>query len=375
MQFMFDAYFSSYLHDLAATLNEIDRPTLARVVDLFRSARDEDRQIFIVGNGGSAATASHMACDLGKGTIDFSNPSFKRFRTISITDNNALITALGNDISFDRVFVEQLKNLLNPGDLVVIITASGNSPNLLPVIDYARQMGAVTIGLLGFGGGKARGLVDVPLVVSSRNYGIAEDFHLIVQHILTQYLQRALAGPPQPVVFLDRDGIVNESMGQSQYVTRWEEFRFAGDAVDTLRQMSLLGYRLVVVTNQQGVGRGLMSEDALSSIHTQMRAALAEQGVELAGVFACPHLADAGCFCRKPRPGLIQRALNETRFLVDLEASWLIGDSASDIEAGAAMGLRTIRVTDGPADAAATHTVARLADVLPLVARPGASAR
>jgi D-sedoheptulose 7-phosphate isomerase len=370
---MFDHYFHSYVQDLGATLNEIDRPTLARVVDLFRTARDEDRQIFIVGNGGSAATASHMACDLGKGTIDFANPSFKRFRTISLTDNTALITALGNDLAFERVFVEQLRNLLRPKDLVVVITASGNSPNLLPVIEYAREVGAVTIGLLGFGGGKARGLVDIPLVVSSRNYGIAEDFHLIVQHILTQYLQRALAGPARPVVFLDRDGIVNERMADGHYVTRWEEFRFIDDAVGALKAIADLGYRLVVITNQQGVGRGLMTEEALAGIHGRMRAQLGEAGIELDGIFACPHLADAGCFCRKPRPGLIQRALNETRFLVDMSASWLVGDSASDVAAGNAMGIRTIRVTPGPADPSATHTVARLPDALPLLVRPPGS--
>ena len=364
---MFDAYFRSYVQDLAATLGEIDRPTLARIVELFRAARDEDRQIFIVGNGGSAATASHMACDLGKGTIDFSDPTFKRFRAISITDNTALITALGNDLAFDRVFVEQLQNLLNPGDLVVVITASGNSPNLLPVIEYARARGAVTIGLLGFGGGKARAMVDVPLVVSSRNYGIAEDFHLIVQHILTQYLQRALAGPPRPVVFLDRDGIVNERMADGHYVTRWEDFRFVDDALPALKAIGDLGYRLIIVTNQQGVGKGLMSAEDLASIHARLTEALRRAGVDLAGIFACPHLADAGCFCRKPRPGLIQRALNESRFLVDLNASWLIGDSSSDIEAGTAMGLRTIRVHASASDGGATHTVQRMAEAAKLL--------
>ena len=262
-----------------------------QVYDLLLEARRDDRHIFLLGNGGSAAAASHTACDLGKGTIDFTAPDFRRFRVTSLADNVALLTALGNDISFNEVFVEPLRAHLRPGDVVIAITASGNSPNVIAALEFARTRGATTVGLLGFGGGKARQLVDVAVVVSSRNYGIAEDFHVVAQHILTQCLRRALAAAgTRPMLFLDRDGIVNERAAPHEYVTRWEDFRFLPGIVDTLRQAQSLGYALVVLTNQQCVGKGLIAADALAAMHTEMVKELSAHGVTIDGVYTCPHL-------------------------------------------------------------------------------------
>ena len=361
---MLDTYVRSYVEDLKWTLDEIDRTALARVVDVFQEARADGRQILLIGNGGSAATASHMACDLGKGTVNYADPSFTRFRVLSLADNNALMSALGNDISFDDVFAEQLRILMRERDVVVLISASGNSPNLLRAVEYARTRGAVTVGLLGFGGGRLRDLVDIPLVVSSRNYGISEDFHLIVQHVLTQYLKRAIAGPARPVAFLDRDGVINERAAPHEYIETWEAFRFVEGAQAALRELSARGYELVVVTNQQGVGKGRMTAQALGRIHEDMTQALAAAGVPIAGVYHCPHLEQDGCFCRKPRPGLIHRALNETGFLVDMPRSVLIGDSDADVAAGRAAGLTTILVSNEAGRAGATHVVPDLAGAL-----------
>lgn len=366
---MLDAYARSYFEDLKWTLDEIDASALARVVEVFREARDDGRQILLIGNGGSAATASHMACDLGKGTVDPSDPQFRRFRVLSLSDNCALMTALGNDLSFDDVFADQLRIVMREGDVVVLISASGNSPNLVKAHEYARSRGAVTIGLLGFGGGRLRGMVDVPVVVSSRNYGISEDFHLILQHVVTQYLRRAIVGPARPVAFLDRDGIINVRPAPHQYVERWDHFTFADGAVAMLRGLAERGYELVVVTNQQGIGKGVMSAGALDQIHERLKDALATQGVHLAGIFACPHLEARQCFCRKPKPGLIFRALNELGFMVDLGRSIMIGDSEADVEAGRAAGLDTVFVGPGPAPAAAVHGVRRVDAVLDVVTR------
>ena len=364
---LLDLYVRSYVADLTWTMAEIDRAALGRVIALLLDARASGRQVFLAGNGGSAAAASHMACDLGKGTVDFGNPAFTRFRVISLADNNALITAIGNDLSYEDVFSEQLKMLMQPGDVVIFISSSGNSPNLVRAAEYARTHGATTVGLLGFGGGTLAPMMDVPVVVSSRNYGITEDFHMSVQHIYTQYLRRALAGPLQRVAFVDRDGIINERAAEHAYIERWEDFRFRAGAVPMLSGLAADGYRLVVVTNQQGVGKGRMTEADLRGIHAAMTAALAAEGVTLAGIFACPHLAARGCFCRKPQPGLIYRALNELPFLVDVPNSLLIGDAGSDVAAAGAVGIPTRVLVGGAADEAATHTVADLADVLPLL--------
>lgn len=366
---MLGAYVHSYVEDLKWTLQEIDAAVLAAIVDALVEARQERRQVLIMGNGGSAATASHLACDLGKGTIDRANPGFRRFRALSLADSTALMSALGNDLSFEDVFSEQLATVMCDGDVVIAISASGNSPNLVRAVEYARSRDAVTIGLLGFGGGHLAGIVDHALVVSSRNYGLSEDFHLIVQHVVTQYIRRALAGPARPVAFLDRDGVINERPGPHQYVERWEQFRFVEGAVPMLRGLRDRGYSLIVVTNQQGIGKGVMTESALRLIHDEMVRSLAREGVSLTGILHCPHREQDGCYCRKPRPGLIHRAMNETSFMIDLPRSILIGDSASDAFAGHAAGVGTLvhvgrpegRVPDG------THVVETVLDVLDAV--------
>ena len=364
-----ELYLNSYLEDLRWTLREIDLTVFDRIAAEFLRARDEGRQILIIGNGGSAATASHMACDLGKGTIDFKDPAFTRFRTISLSDNCALMTALGNDLSFGDVFTEQLKIVMRDGDIVVLISASGNSPNLVKAAEYASTRGAIMVGLLGFGGGRLAAMVNHALVVSSRNYGIAEDFHLIVQHVLTQHLKRVLAGPARRVAFVDRDGIINERAAEHQYVERWDQFRFIDGARTMLRDLAARGYAIVVVTNQQGVGKGRMGHETLKDIHQQMSAAVTAEGVRIDGIFVCPHLESAGCFCRKPQPGLIQRALNELPFLVDLERSLMIGDADTDMRAAQLAGVPT-RVFVGPGKPdAATHAASTVSGVSGIVAK------
>lgn len=367
---MHPTYLTSYVEDLRWTLQEMARADLAGLADVLLAARAEGRQILLLGNGGSAATASHMACDLGKGTADHTDPRFERFRALSLADNAALMTALGNDIGFEDIFVEQLKIVMRDGDVVVVISASGNSPNLVRAVEYARTRGAVTVGLLGFGGGRLRPLVDHAIVVSSRNYGIAEDFHLIVQHILTQHLKRLLRGPARPVAFLDRDGIINERPAPHAYVERWEQFRFLEGATALLKGLQDRGYALVVVSNQQGVGKGRITAEALDGLHDEMRRHLAVDGIRLDGVFCCPHLESDGCFCRKPRPGLIFRALNELPFMVDVERSLLVGDSASDVEAAAAAGLPVRVLVSGEVGRplpGATHLTRSVTNVLGLL--------
>ena len=146
------------------------------------------------------------------------------------------------------------------------------------------------------------------------------------------------------VAFLDRDGVINTAPVDMGYVLAWEQFHFIDGALDALRTLKGKGYRLVIVTNQQGVGKGLMDIEALEAIHRNLCACCARHGAAIDGVFFCPHKARDGCDCRKPRPGLIHRAIRELRLDVDLALSWLIGDSPRDIEAGAAVGLNTLLI-------------------------------
>ncbi len=172
------------------------------------------------------------------------------------------------------------------------------------------------------------------------------------------------------VAFLDRDGVINEPPGGSGYVVAWEQFHFIDGALDALRTLKDKGYRLVVVTNQQGVGKGLMDLGALKAIHRNLRTRCAEHGAALDGVFFCPHLASDGCDCRKPRPGLIHQAIRDLALDVDFGGSWLIGDSPRDIEAGAAAGLNTLLIApkaDSAPSEPASAVAVSLADAVQLL--------
>jgi len=183
-------FLANYTTELRSCLDQLDAGRLRELADRLHAARMSGQTIFIIGNGGSAATASHFACDLAKGAAVEGVP---RIRVISLTDNVSLMTAIGNDISYEAVFTEQLKALIRPDDVLIAITASGNSPSILRAVEYARQCGAWTAGLIGFGGGLLRAMVDLDITVSSRNYGPVEDLHLVLDHVLSQHLkQRAI---------------------------------------------------------------------------------------------------------------------------------------------------------------------------------------
>jgi D-sedoheptulose 7-phosphate isomerase len=186
---MIKQFTNGYFSELKRTIEEIPMEKVEKIVQTIYEAYQNNKYVFIMGNGGSASTASHFACDLGKGTICEGKP---RFRVMSLNDNMPLITALSNDFGYDRVFVEQLMNLVNPGDLVISITGSGNSPNVLMAVEYAKKRGAKTIGLIGFGGGKLKGMVDEHITVSNNNYGQVEDIHLILSHAISQYFKELI---------------------------------------------------------------------------------------------------------------------------------------------------------------------------------------
>jgi D-sedoheptulose 7-phosphate isomerase len=179
-----------YLEDLKKTIDQIDPEKLQQIADIILKAYVQEKTVFVFGNGGSASTASHLACDWGKGTLEnVYDSKEKRFRVISLTDNVATMTAVGNDLSYDEIFVHQLTSLIRPGDVVVGISASGNSPNVVKAFLYAKEQGATTIGFLGFmTGGKSKKFVDIDVTVQSNSYGIVEDVHLVLNHLLTDCL-------------------------------------------------------------------------------------------------------------------------------------------------------------------------------------------
>ena len=180
-----------YKADLLAALDTIDLERVEQATRLLSQAREEGRRIFICGNGGSASTASHFATDLLKGA---SFGRARRFRIMALTDSLPTITAYSNDISYECVFVEQLKNFAEPGDVLVTVSGSGNSPNVLRAMEYANSIGCRTIGLSGRDGGAVGKLAQLNLQVSHPHMGRIEDGHMIILHMICYYFMEEEQG-------------------------------------------------------------------------------------------------------------------------------------------------------------------------------------
>lgn len=180
-------FLQTYAGELQKTLFNLPWDAIGEVVDTLFAAWVERKTVFIMGNGGSAATALHMAADLSKNTAV---PGFPRLRAVSFNDNMALFSALGNDTSYDQVFREQVLTYVDAGDVVIAISASGNSPNVLNAVMAARELGATTIGFSGYYGGKLATLVDIPVVVRNHSIEQIEDVHMILEHMVTASVRR-----------------------------------------------------------------------------------------------------------------------------------------------------------------------------------------
>ncbi|MBI4994108.1 SIS domain-containing protein [Candidatus Peregrinibacteria bacterium] len=180
-----------YIDQLVVGFSKIPTKAFEAIVDVIMEAYKDEKQIFIIGNGGSAAIASHVACDLGKGALtNVYDIGEKRLRVISLTDNMPLFSALANDIGYEHVFEQQLRNLLKAGDVVIGISGSGNSENVLNALQYARDMKATTVGFIGFDGGKMKSLCDYYLHFEENNYQRCEDAHLIFQHLIASWMAK-----------------------------------------------------------------------------------------------------------------------------------------------------------------------------------------
>jgi D-sedoheptulose 7-phosphate isomerase len=175
-----------YIAYLTTVLARLDENAIAAFIDVLVDARHRGAHIFFVGNGGSAATASHFANDIAIGSRSLNKP----FRALSLTDNVALMTAVANDFGYDEVFVAQLKLYMKPGDVVVAISASGNSPNVLKAVEYANAHGAVSVGLTGFDGGQLKRIakLGVHVATAKGEYGPTEDAHMVLDHLIGAFL-------------------------------------------------------------------------------------------------------------------------------------------------------------------------------------------
>ena len=212
---------STYLFEMVGVLARIPESSIEETIDLLYRAWSERRRIFIMGNGGSASTASHLANDLAKGAIVSGKP---RVKAIALTDNISLISAWANDTSYENIFKEQLENLLEKGDLVLGISASGNSPNILQGLEFARRQEAVTIGWSGLTGGKLKDIVDLAVLAPTDDVGMIESCHMVLDHLVAAELRRRIEnGTDQPSerrASLQKTAFLKRDRGPEQRILR-----------------------------------------------------------------------------------------------------------------------------------------------------------
>jgi D-sedoheptulose 7-phosphate isomerase len=196
----------TYILELQNTLKQLPTARIQEAIDLLVEARMKRRQVFIMGNGGSASTASHFVCDLAKNTR---NPELPNFRVIGLTDNMAIFSALANDEGYENVFAQQLASFVEADDIVIGISASGNSANVLNAIELGNKVGARTIGMTGFDGGQLRKMVDIDIHIPSDCIEHVEDIHLMLEHLICKAIKEMDAG--------DTDDILVERVSPVSY--------------------------------------------------------------------------------------------------------------------------------------------------------------
>jgi len=178
---MVERVISDYKESIFQLVNEIDPKDIDYFIHILLDAYQKNSQIIVMGNGGSTATANHFVCDFGKNAVQKNK---RRFRMLSVCESNEIITAIGNDVSFEEIFRQQLINLMQPDDLVIAISASGNSPDIVRACEYVKERRGRVIALTGFDGGKVKHYTDLSIVVSSNSFERVEDIHLIILHMI-----------------------------------------------------------------------------------------------------------------------------------------------------------------------------------------------
>jgi D-glycero-D-manno-heptose 1,7-bisphosphate phosphatase len=302
-----------------------------------------------------------------------------------LTDSVETLTAFANDIGYENVFAAQLKTHGRPGDVLVLISCSGNSPNLIRAVQVAKHLGLTTIAFGGTSGGQTSEICDHYVHVPSNDYGQVETAHLLFEHLLTDLLRTAGQLALRPSVLIDRDGVLVKN--RSDYVKSRMEMEILPGALEAIAALSQSGHRVFIVTNQSAIGRGLTTLAEVDSMHRQLAFEVGSVGGAIEGFLVCPHTPEDECDCRKPAPGLLYQARD--RHGVDLDTAVLIGDWETDIQAAKAAGCASIRVmserngrranghrSNGhPANGHADHVVKDISEAVELILGGNSSIR
>ena len=306
----------------------------------FIDAYNNHNKVIWFGNGGSAADAQHLSCELVSKFIK----DRKAIPSIALTTNTSILTSVSNDYSYDKVFERQVEAFAEKGDILVGITTSGTSPNIIRALKLGKEKGTINIAFTGNHIDEIKDYVDFLVDVPSKKTPRIQESHIMIGHIICELVETTLFEEQKMVnkaVFIDRDGTININV---EYLDSPDDLQVYPGVADGIKLLRDNGFKIIVVTNQSGIARGHFSEGTLEKIHERMKNEFAKKGASVDGIYYCPHHPDDGCSCRKPNTGLLERAIKD--FDIDVNDSFIIGDRMLDVEAGHKMGLKTVLVPE-----------------------------
>ena len=317
----------------ADTISRIDPAQIRKAADILIEAFRNGGQAIFMGNGGSSADAQHIAAEFS-GRYMLERPALPGV----CLSNIAPVTAIGNDYSYDLVFKRQIEGICRKGDVVIGMSTSGNSKNVILAMEAAKERGAITISFTG-DGGRMREIADHAVVIPSKETPRIQEGYLCACHTMCGIVERELFG--QRAVLIDRDDTIAKDVPYCDDPAKFELYEHVPPAIKRLNDA---GYKVIVVTNQSGIGRGYFTEETLSRIHDKMIRTVEAAGGRIDDVFHCPHTPDDNCSCRKPEVGMGLAAIS--KHSINPRISFMVGDHEKDMEFGRRLGFRCIQVSE-----------------------------
>ena len=317
----------------AETISRIDPAQIRKAADILIECFRNGGQAIFMGNGGSSADAQHIAAEFS-GRYMLERPALPGV----CLSNIAPVTAIGNDYSYDLVFRRQVEAICRKGDVVIGMSTSGNSKNVILAMEAAKERGAVTMSFTG-DGGKLREMVDHAVVRPSKETPRIQEGYLCACHTMCGIVEREMFG--QRAVLIDRDDTIAKDVPYCDDPDKFELYPYVPDAV---RRLNEAGYLVIVITNQSGIGRGYFDEGTLERIHDKLRRTVEAGGGRIDDIFFCPHTPDDHCSCRKPEIGMGLAAV--AKHGIDPSRSFMVGDHEKDMEFARRLGCRGIRVSE-----------------------------
>ena len=302
-------------------------PVIEKVADACIESIKNGGKVMFCGNGGSAADSQHLAAEL-VGRYKMNRPALN---SVALTTDTSILTAVGNDFGYDTIFERQVEGIGKKGDILIGLSTSGNSKNVLLAMDKAKSMGIKTVVMTGEKGGKMKEKADFAINVPSDTTNHIQEMHIAVGHILCGIIEKECA-PKVKALFLDRDGTINVDYG---YTFETEKFEFIDGIIDLCKDAQNKGYKIFVITNQSGVERGYYTIEQMDTFNAYMKEEFQKHGIQITEVYCCPYLEHPD---RKPNAGMFLKARD--RYNIDMANSVAVGDKERDTEAAMAAGVK-----------------------------------